>query len=108
MGIALATLIATVFKALFYMIYGAKNILQVKAGVLLRNFLLTNGLICLFVAVGFVLMKESLITNYIQWALWGCVVFGGVSIVTAAVYFVFYPAELKAVLASVLRKIKRR
>ena len=108
LGIALATLIATVFKALFYMIYSAKNILQIKLGEVLKNFLLTNGLIFLFAAAGYFLMAENLISNYVQWALCGCGVVGVVCVVTAVVYYLAYPAAFKEILISLLHKIKRR
>lgn len=107
LGIALATLIATVFKSVFYMSYAAKNILCVRIGSLLKNFLITIGLIGLFAVAGILVMANIQMGSYFVWIVWGIGTFGAVSIMTTAVYFVFYPKELKVVFTSVLQKLKR-
>lgn len=104
LGIALATLIATVFKALFYMTYGAKNILRMKLSALLKNFLLTNAMIGVCAAAGCFLIKENAIQNYVQWGFWGVAVFCAVFLTTAVVYFIFYPQITADLLASCKRK----
>lgn len=106
-GIALATLGATGFKSLFYMIYAAKNILRMRLGALLKNFLLTMGMIGLFAVVGVFFMANVRMENYFVWFLWGCGSFGVISLMTTVVYFLFYPVESKAVLTSIWRKFKR-
>lgn len=108
LGIALATLLATIFKALFYMMYAAKNILYIRFWVLLKNFFLVNGLIGLFAVAGLLLSKTSIINNFGVWILWGVAVFGAASLVNSGVYFLFYPSALRAVLASLLRKRNHR
>lgn len=106
-GIALATLLATVFKSIYYMRYSAKHILQMRFGALLKNYLITNGLIGLFALAGILLVANIQMGSYFVWILWGIGVFGAVCVISTAVYSIFYPAELKAVLMSVVRKVKR-
>ena len=107
LGIALATLLATVFKAFFYMIYSAKNILRMNIGILLKNFLFTNGMIGLFAVIGYMLIRESMIRSYAQWVFWGFAVCVTIFAVTVAVCFLFYPKEQKAVCAAILRKLRK-
>lgn len=107
-GVALATLIATVFKGVFYMVYAAKNILYIRLRELGKNFLLTSGLILLFAVLGIAVIGESAINNYGQWLLWGCGVFCIVCLVTTLVYLIVYPKEQRNVLQAILRKHKRK
>lgn len=107
-GIALATLIATVFKSVFYMIYSGKNILHVRFRILLKNYLLAIGLISLFAVLGMILMANIPINSYYVWVIWGIGIFVVVSGFAAAVYFLFYPTELKVVLMSTLHKLKHQ
>ena len=106
-GVALATLIATIFKCVFYMVYAAGNILKIRIMELLKNFILTNGLLFLSALGGFVVLAKFSIDNYIEWAIWGICVVTIVSVLTAVVYAVCYPAEQKHVFTSVLRKLKK-
>lgn len=106
-GIALATLVATVFKSIYYMHYSAKHILRIRFGTLLKNYLIINGSLGLFALAGIFLMANIQMASYFVWFLWGIVVFSAVSIISTAVYSVFYPLELKAVLLSVAQKVKR-
>lgn len=106
LGVALATLIATVFKGLFYMIYAAKNILHIRIVELGKFFVLTNGMILLFALLGFVVLQGYTISNYIQWIIWGCGTFGVICIITTLAFFAIYPAEQKNVLKAVLKKVK--
>lgn len=107
-GVALATLVATVFKAVFYMVYAGRNILQVRLAHLMKSFLVTAALIALFAAVGIWLQRNIQIGNYFIWVLYGIGTVGVTSLVTAMIYAIVYPDELKTVLTSVLRKFKRR
>lgn len=108
LGVALATLIATAFKGLFYMIYSARNILQMKVGELGKNFLLSNGLLVLLAVLGAICNIADRIGSFGQWIVWG---FGSLAVVftvTSFAYFLCYPTEQKAVFLSIWRKVKKR
>lgn len=104
LGIALATLLATVFKGIYYMIYAAKHILQIKIRELGFNFLLTSSMIALFSFLGHILIKEDTISNYGQWILWGFGVFAAISLFTSLVFFVCYPADQKQIFRTIASK----
>lgn len=106
LGVALATLIATVFKGLFYMIYAAKNILHISVVEPMKFFVLTNGLILLFALFGFIVLHNCTISNYIQWIIWGCGTFGTICIVTTLAFFAIYPDEQKNMLQAIVKKCK--
>lgn len=107
-GVALATLLATVFKSGFYLTYACKNILKIRISELLKNCLITVCLIGLFAFVGASLMTKVYMESYFIWILWG---FGTAFItllVTIAVYAVFYPTVLKNAVATVSKKLLHR
>lgn len=105
LGVAIGTLIATVFKALFYMVYTSKNILQCSA----RNVLLRfAGAIAVLLAVsggGMLLLLQVTVPNYLVWIIMGIAAFAAVSIVTLLYGMAAYPKELKSLAANlILRK----
>ena len=106
-GVALATLIATLFKSVFYMTYSARNILYLNIGELVKNFIITGGMIGAVAVLGSDLIKMFMIVNYVQWTMWGAIVFMAVSLMTLAVYYVFYPNEQRRIMMTVLSKLKK-
>ena len=107
-GIALATLIATVFKAAFYMVYAGKKILCIRLWQLLKNCMLTIGMIGLCALAGVFVVGRVPMESYVMWILWGVGTVGAVSVITAAVYYVVYPTEFKEMLISILHQFKHR
>lgn len=105
-GIALATLLATVFKAVYYMAYAARHILRLKFVELLKNFLLTNSLLAVFAAAGMILARYAA-ENYFQWALWGVAAVAGIGLVTFGMFFLFYPQEQKAAVRHLCSRLKK-
>lgn len=88
MGVALGTLIATLFRGVFYMIYTSRHILRVPA---YRSILVLLGALLLLeagIVGGDHLIAHVEIGNYLQWILWGAVTFATVSVpIGAAAYF---------------------
>lgn len=75
LGVALGTLAATLFHALFYMYYAARNILEIPAArLMLRFFAVAVGLIAVAFIGQFALSFFS-ITSYLLWVLAGAATF---------------------------------
>lgn len=74
-GVALGTLIATLFRGIFYMVYSGKHILHISVVGLLFRF------VGVMVAIGAIswggsyLMRYVTVDSYFQWVLWGALVF---------------------------------
>ena len=105
LGVALGTLAATMFKALFYMVYTSRNILQCST----RNVLLRfAGALAVLIAVsigGMQLLMQVMIPNYFVWIIAGIAVFAAVSIVVLLFGLAVFPKELKSLAANlILRK----
>ena len=105
LGVAIGTLAATLFKALFYMVYTSKNILQCST----RNVLLRfAGAIAVLLAVsggGMLLLLQVTVPNYLVWIIMGIAAFFAVSIVALLYGMTAYPKELKSLAANlILRK----
>lgn len=105
-GVAVATLIATIFKAMYYMIFSGKKILQIPLRGLGFNFILTNGLIVLYAFVGHMVLREDMIQNYGQWIGWGFGVFFMIFFVTSLVFFACYPAQQKQIAKAAWNKLR--
>lgn len=104
LGIAIGTLCAAVFKSIFYLTYSAKYILKEKISMLMKNYLFTNILIGICALAGILLAQTGLITNYVQWLLWGVLVFTAVSVVTVLLSRLFFPEELKTLMGTIKNK----
>ena len=106
-GVAIGTLVATVFKGIYYMVYSGRHILEMSLKELVKNFLFTAVLIGVFALAGTLIMREGIVTSFYQWIFWGIGAFAVVAIVTASMSLVFYPGEFKRTLSSLKRKKHR-
>lgn len=80
LGVALGTLAATVFRAVFYMVYSAKHILRIPVYKTLLPLIGTLSLLCSGVLTGAYLLRSVRIENYVQWIACGAVIFVLVSL----------------------------
>ena len=98
LGVAIGTLTATIYKAVFYMDYTAKHILRDGVWKIRGRVL---GAVAVLAAVscgGMTVMWSVPMANFFVWALWAAAVFVVVAIVTLAFGLAAYPIELKAML----------
>lgn len=107
-GVALATLIATIFKSVFYIVYSSRYILHIRLGKLLKSYLFTIGLIGIFAILGVIVLSKAQINSYFQWILWGVIECAITFAVTTGAYLLAYPGELKNVFRLLLQKIRKK
>lgn len=105
-GVALGTLIASLCKSVYYMVYTARHILKCRLMPMLLRFGLT--LVCwTAVAVGGMRIIQLVeITNFLQWAVAGVGAVAVMGVFSLAVNGAMYPREMKALLGSVVRKVR--
>ena len=83
LGVVLGTLIATLFRALYYMIYSAKEILCVSPYRVLVRFFGAMLLLLGVTAAGNLLLRAITIDNYLHWFLYGMIVFATLAVPSA-------------------------
>lgn len=74
-GVAIGTLAATVFRAVYYTVYSARNLLRVPIKRLLLKFAVSLAAMCAIIFLGRAVMQHVVISNYWQWALCGTAAF---------------------------------
>lgn len=104
LGVAIGTLVATVFKALFYMVYTSRNILLCST----RNVLLRfTGAFAVLTAVsggGMLLLRNVVMSSFFIWIPVGIGAFFAVGLIALLFGLAVYPKELKSLIAHVLPK----
>ncbi len=101
-GVALGTLIATVFKALFYMNYTVKHILKCRLLPVLGQFLGAAGVLMAVSCGGMTLLWNVPMNNFFVWTLWAVATFAAVMVLVLLFALVTHPKELKAILKNPL------
>lgn len=102
LGVAIGTLAATVFKALFYMNYTAKRILRCSVWQIAGRVFCAIAVLLIVSCVGMSALWYVPMANFVNWIMWAIVVFLMVAAVTMLFGMAAYPIELKAALRNIL------
>lgn len=86
LGVAIATLVATVFRAVYYLRYAAKHFLKIPVWQCMAHFVITFLLLTGGILLGQVVMQHVTIHNYVQWIMAGAVTFVAVAVPVACFY----------------------
>lgn len=106
LGVAIGTLTATVYKALFYLHYTAKNILHRSVWQTAGRVVCAAAVLLIVSCAGMRVLWNVPVANLMVWLLWAVVVFLLVGITTLLFGMVFYPNELKPMIRTLLPKRK--
>jgi len=106
LGVAIGTLTATVFKALFYMNYTARNILHCSFWHILGRFSWALAVLLVLSCVGMTALWNIPVANFLVWVIWAGVSFLAVGAVTLLFGMAVFPKELKPALLRMLPKRK--
>lgn len=107
-GVAIGTLTATIFKALYYMIYTAKNILDYSIWIILRRFAGAIAVLLAISCAGMTALWSVSIPNFVIWIIWAVGIFLLVGIITVIFGLTAYLAEMKHIIRSILLKITKK
>ena len=75
LGVAIGTLVATMFRGIYYMFYSAKQIVFVPFRSQIIAFGIALIMLGLIIVVGIYLVQFVVINNYLQWILCALVTF---------------------------------
>lgn len=103
-GVAIGTLTATTFKALYYMIYTARKILCCPVWKVLGRFVGAVAVLLVVSCGGMMLLWNVTMANFFVWAIWAAGVFAVVAVITLLYSLLAWPKELKALVGSVLNR----
>lgn len=107
-GVAVGTLVATVFKCIYYTAFTGKHILKTKVTPLFIKLGITTLALFGFALGGIWLIKDVLIYKYTQWMIWGF----GFAIATGlwglVLAMMLYPGHLKNIHTLLLGKKKEK
>ncbi len=101
-GVAIGTLAATVFKALFYMRYSALKILHCSVWRIVGRVACAAAVLLVVSCTGMTLMWHISMANFFVWVLWAAGVFLLIGAVGLVFGFAAYPEELKSLFARIL------
>ena len=96
LGVAIGTLAATIFRAIYYMVYSAKIILHLPIHSILLPFLGSLVLLCGVILCGSAAIKWIVIENYFQWFVCGVVTFVTICLPTLMVAHMYFRRLKKA------------
>ena len=103
-GVAIATLIATWFRFIFYLYYLSKNILYIKIMLFVKRLAVNILIIALSLVIGNFFVHTFDINNYFMWAICGLVTFVSISILTLGLNFLFYKNNCCALITKFIKK----
>ncbi len=107
-GVAVGTLVATVFKCIYYTMFTGKHILKTKVTPLFFKLGITTLALLGFSLGGIWLIRNVLIYKYTQWVVWGF----GFAVATGlwglVLGMMLYPGHLKGIKAMLLGKKKEK
>lgn len=89
-GVAIGTLIASSFKALYYMRFAAKNILKISWTKMLLSFLAAVILLIAVIVGGRMIISNIAIDNYMNWIICGavCIMIIGIPTALVVLYYI--------------------
>ena len=103
-GVAIGTILATVFRFVYYVVYLSKNIFHRKIRLFVRRTLVNALIFACVYAVGTFLISRFEITGYLPWACCAGLVTLLSAALTLGINAVFYPQDARALLKKYLRR----
>ena len=94
-GVAAATLAATWFRFIYYVIYLSKNIIYRKVSLFIKRLVINTATVGINCALGYYIITLWSLTNYLSWALGGAVLTAVLCVLTLGVNMCFFPEDCK-------------
>ena len=106
LGIAIGTLAATVFKALFYMRYTGKHILHCSFWQIFGRIAWAGAVLLGVCCIGMTALWNVTMANFFIWVLWAVPVFALVALVTLLFGMAAFPGELRPMIRMLIPQKK--
>lgn len=110
-GVAIGTIVAMLYRTIYYGVYSSKTLLSRSIGVLIKRIVISVLCICIVLGAVYSLHIDVLllrhITNYLQWAIDAIFVVGAVGVITLLLNILFYRQLFcSSVLSQISQKLK--
>ena len=106
-GVAVGTLVSSIFKSVYYIVYSGKNILKISVIRMLSEYFITVGVLTVISLVGMNVIDNILIDNYFQWAAVGIVMIVITGVIGLTLGAILYPEQFKSTARMFVKKIRK-
>ncbi len=89
-GVAIGTLVATLFRSIYYVVYGSEKLLHISVASQIIKLILTISIIISLSTCGFRLLCLANVANFMKWLIYAAVAFVILSIPVAAVLSIYW------------------
>lgn len=106
-GVAVGTIVSSIFKSVYYIIYSGKNILKISVLRMLVEYLIT---VCTLTAIsifGMIIIDNLLIEDYFQWTACGFVMIVITGVIGLSLGAILYPEQFKSTVNMLVKKIRK-
>lgn len=106
-GVSFATLIAMIFRFIYYGVYLTKNVINRKIGLFIKKIIINLAGLIFVVGFGNILTTLMNIRNYFVWVICGGIVFILACLVVFFLNWCFYRSEVQTIIDKAVGKIKK-
>ena len=107
-GVSIATLIAIIFRYIYYAVYLSKNVIYRNIGFFIKRVLVNLFGLVFVVIVGNILNLFIDIENYFIWSVCGVIIFLMACLVVVTLNWIFYRNEVSAIVYKAVGKIRKK
>lgn len=97
-GVAIATLIAVLFRYLYFSAYLSNNIIYKSVSYFIKRFFINMCSLAIIIIPGFLIIDRMEIANYYQWFIIGVLTALYAGIITLTLNYLFYKEDFKSIL----------
>ncbi|MDO4811337.1 MAG: polysaccharide biosynthesis C-terminal domain-containing protein [Eubacteriales bacterium] len=97
-GVAIGTVVSTLYRWIFYVSYLSKNVLNRRMGAWLKRLLCNGGIVFAVVTVGDALAACFPMSNYLEWAFCAAIISILSFSVTFIIYFLLFRTDTLAIM----------
>ena len=102
-GVAVGTVVATLFRFIYFVIYLSKNVLYRSISVWAKRIIINLSLFFFNIYLGGNVLSRLSVSNYLEWAIAGIIISILSGSITFIVVFAFYRNDVKVILQKGLR-----
>lgn len=104
-GVAIGTLVAILFRFIYYVFYLSNNIMMRDISVFLKRFIINSITILGTIIIGYYIIKIFDINNYFIWCIVSIIMIGMSTIITSIIYWFFYKQDMKKIIELVKERL---
>ena len=103
-GVALATLIATLFRFIYYVFYLSKNIFYRNIKLFIKRSVINLSVLVCNCLIGYVIVSNISTSTYFEWIGCGMITIGAIGAVTLVMNFLFFRKDCEAMVRKIIKR----